>query len=84
MQEAKMMSFQSHVFGSAASSIVTAYVLRHHAEKIKHLFPPAVYDWIRKRFYVDDGTGGANSAKELIALSEGVIAAMKMGGFELC
>ena len=50
LREAKMMSFQSHVFGSAASSIVTAYVLRHHAESIKDEFPPAVYDFIRNRF----------------------------------
>ena len=84
LREAKMMSFQSHVFGSAASSIVTAYVLRHHAESIKNDYHPSVYDWIRNRFYVDDGTGGANTAEELIALSEGVIDAMKKGGFELC
>ena len=77
------MLFLSHVFGSAASSIVTSYVLRHHAERIKPDFSEAVYDWIRNRFYVDDGTGGANTAEELIELSNGVIRAMRLGGFEL-
>ena len=43
MEFARMMAFLSHVFGSAASSIVTAYVLRYHAEKIKPDFLPAVY-----------------------------------------
>ena len=83
LSSARMMAFLSHVFGSAASSIVTAYVLRFHAERIKPDFPPAVYDWIRNRFYVDDGTGGANTAEELIELSNGVIEAMKLGGFQL-
>ena len=80
MEFARMMAFMSHVFGSAASSIVTAYVLRYHAEQIKPDFLPAVYDWIRKRFYVDDGTGGAKTAEDLIALSDGVIEATKRGG----
>ena len=84
MQEAKMMSFQSHVFGSAASSIVTSYVLRHHAETIKDESSPAVYDMVRNRYYVDDGTGGADTEEEIIELSNGVKKAMEKGGFELC
>ena len=84
MRFAILLAFLAHIFGSGASSIVTAYVLRHHAEVIKPLFSYAVYDWIRRRFYVDDGIDGANTAQGLMELSDGVVKAMKMGGFELC
>ena len=84
MKSAVMMSFLAHVFGSAASSIATSFVLRHHAERVKDRYPENVYDMIRRRFYVDDGSGGANTPEEMINLVSNVTAAMAEGGFELC
>ena len=55
-----VLRFLAHIFGSAASSVVTSFVLRHHAEQIRHLFSPEVYEIIRRLFYVDDGSGGAD------------------------
>ena len=84
LKEAVMMRFQSHVFGSAASSATTSYALRHLAETVKDDYPLNVHDMIRKRFYVDDGMGGASSKEELRELRDNVVDAMKRGGFELC
>ena len=84
LEEAVMMRFHSHVFGSVASSITTTYALRHLAESVKDSYPPNVYDMIRKRFYVDDGMGGADNEEDLRHLKENVTEAMKKGGFELC
>ena len=84
LKQAIIATFLSHVFGSGASAVVTAYTLRHHAERLRHRVTEAVYDMIRNRYYVDDGTGGANTPRELLELSAGVKAAMEEGGFELC
>ena len=83
MQQAVLYRFLSHVFGSGASSVVTCYVLRHHAETIKHLFPDNVYQMIRHAFYVDDGSGGANDVQSALELKENVKKALDLGGFSL-
>ena len=75
--------FFSQVFGSAASSLITAYVLRYHSEVIRPDFPDNVADMIRDRFYVDDGTGLAKCIEEAITLKENLIKAMGRGGFTL-
>ena len=77
------MRFLSHVFGSGASSIVTSYVLRHHAHVIKDRYPHKVFDMIFSRFYVDDGSGGAPSVEEALLLKENLEKAMNEGGFDL-
>ena len=84
LEEAIMMRFKSHVFGSVASSATTSYALRHLAETVKDDYPPDVHDMMRNRFYVDDGMGGADDEANLIRLKENVVEAMKRGGFELC
>ena len=84
LKEAKMMRFLSHVFGSVASSATTSYALRHLAETVKDDYPEDVHDSIRKRFYVDDGMGGADNEEKLRRLKDNLIEAMKRGGFELC
>ena len=83
MKKAVMMRFLSHVFGSGASSIVTSYVLRHHAYAIKDKYPPNVHEMILSRFYVDDGSGGASTVDEALELKRNLISAMREGGFEL-
>ena len=83
MREAVVMLFLAHIFGSVSSSLVTSYVLRHHAEKIKPDFPENVYEMLRHAFYVDDGSGGADSVDEALQLKQDLIAAMKSGGFTL-
>ena len=83
MEKAVMMRFLSHVFGSGASSIVTSYVLRHHAHVIKDRYPPNVFEMIFSNFYVDDGSGGASSVEEALLLKENLIKAMDEGGFPL-
>ena len=57
MEKSVMMRFLSHVFGSGASSIVTSYVLRHHAHVIRDRYPQNVFEMIYSNFYVDDGSG---------------------------
>merc|ERR1712074_13088 len=83
MREAVGMLFLAHIFGSVSSSLVTSYVLRHHAEKVKPDFPENVYEMLRHAFYVDDGSGGADSVDEALQLKQDLIAAMKGGGFTL-
>ena len=41
--------FLSHIFGAGSSSVVTSFVVRYHANKIRHLFPNNVYQTIRRR-----------------------------------
>ena len=40
----KTLRFNAHIYGSGASSLVTSFVLRHHAEKIREQFPENVYE----------------------------------------
>ena len=75
--------FFSEVFGSAASSLIMAYVLCHHSEVIRPDFPDNVADMIRGPFYVNDGTGLAKCIKEAKTLKENLIKAMGRGGFTL-
>ena len=75
--------FLAHIFGSGASSCVTSYVLRYHAEVIKDMFGPEIYQIIHDLFYVDDGSGGADDVETALKHKEDLILAMKMGGFEL-
>ena len=83
MNEVVTMRFLSHVFGSGASSVITSYVLRHHAHAIKEKYPPNVFDMILSHFYVDDGSGGAATVDEALQLKQNLIDAMREGGFEL-
>ena len=83
MDQAVLYRFLSHVFGAGASSVVTCYVLRHHAETIKELFPDNVYQMIRHSFYVDDGSGGANDVETALELKENLKKAFDLGGFSL-
>ena len=57
----KLYRWSAHIFGAASSPTVTAFVLRHHADQIADLFEEYVVDTIRRRFYVDDGSGGKDS-----------------------
>ena len=72
-----------HIFGAASSPTVTAFVLRHHADEIAHLFEEYVIDTIKNRFYVDDGSGGKNSPEEYKKFVRDINDAMEMGGFAL-
>ena len=83
LKEIDLYRFKAHIFGSGASSVVTSFVLRHHAERIKHNYPKNVHETIRHFFYVDDGSGGADSVEEAIALKENLKKALAEGGFTL-
>ena len=83
MDSYKTLRFNAHIFGSGASSLVTSFVLRFHAEKIKHLFPVNVYDTIRDQVYVDDVSAGADSIDEALELKDNLKKAIGMGGFDL-
>ena len=74
--------FLAHIFGSSSSPTVTAYVLRHHAAKIREVYGEEVYKIINS-FYVDDGAGGANSEEEYKKRKEQLTKAMEEGGFTL-
>ena len=65
------------LFGSAASSLITA------SEVIRPDFPDNVANMIRNRFYVDDGSGGADTVGDAKLLKTQLIEAMALGGFEL-
>ena len=79
----ELARFLAHIFGSKASSIVTSFVLRYHAEKIKGEFPPNVYEVIRHLFYVDDGSGGADDVEQAVELKGNLKVALASGGFSL-
>merc|ERR1739842_81621 len=82
-QKIVLKRFKAHIFGSGASSCVTSFVLRHHADAVKDLFPPVIHDLIRHLFYVDDGSAGADDLQSALAIKADLIAAMRLGGFEL-
>ena len=81
--EVKLLRFLAHVFGSGASSFVTSFVLRYHAELLKSTLTPDVYEAIRHKFYVDDFTGGQNDIPSAKIFVKQLTAAMKIGGFPL-
>ena len=83
MREAVIMLFLAHIFGSVSSSLVTSYVLRYHATQMRPKYPENVYQMLMNAFYVDDGSGGADSVDEALQLKQNLIAAMKEGGFTL-
>ena len=83
MKSHKMLRFNAHIFGSGASSLVTSFVLRHHAEVIKPDFPENVYNTIRDCVYVDDVSGGADKKEEAMELKENLKEALGRGGFSL-
>ena len=78
-----ILRFFSQVFGSGASSLITAYVLRHHSQIIKELgmFPDNVVDMIADVFYVDDGNGNADDVDEAKILKKDLISVMAIRGF---
>ena len=63
--------------------MVTSFVLRFHAEKIRGEYPENVYETIRNRIYVDDGSGGADSIDEALELKQNLKEALAKGGFHL-
>ena len=75
--------FNSHIFGGKGSSIVTSFILRWHAEKIKHKYPPNVYIVIVKNTYVDDGTGGGDNPEEVRQLVDNLVKAFEEAGMKL-
>ena len=83
MSSTKTLRFKAHIFGSGASSLVTSFVLRYHAEKIKDDYPNNVYETIRDQIYVDDGSGGADSIDEALELKRNLKEALARGGFNL-
>ena len=72
-----------HIFGAASSPAVANFVLRTHAEAIKDLFAPAVYEALLKAFYVDDLLTSVDSEEEVEKLKEDLTAALAMGGFTI-
>ena len=83
MTKIKTLRFKAHIFGSSASSLVTSFVLRYHAKKIKNEYPDNVYETIRDQIYVDDGSGGADSIGEALELKHNLKEALARGGFQL-
>ena len=83
MEKVKTLRFNAHIFGSGASSLVTSFVLRHHAERIRPNFSPETYETIREKVYVDDVSGGADSIDEAFQLKEELKEAFALGGFTL-
>ena len=79
----RLYRWAAHIFGAASSPTVTSYVLRYHADQIAHLFDEYVVDTIRRRFYVDDGSGGKNTAASYREFVQDMNSAMNSGGFEL-
>ena len=75
--------FLAHIFGAGSSSVVTSFVLRHHAESVKERFCREVYETIRHKFYVDDGAGGSDDVKTGKKIKSELTEAMALGGFEL-
>ena len=83
MEKVRVKAFLAHIFGSAASSCVTSFTLRHHADSLKEFFPENVVDCIRSNFYVDDGQGGDDQLEEAVKLKHNLVEAMRRGGFQL-
>jgi len=81
--EPRLKLFLSHVFGSAASSFVTSYVLHHHTELMKPHFPENIIRAIKEDFYVDDYTGGAPDVPSGRIKVKGLTSAMEKGGFPM-
>ena len=81
--EPRLKLFLSHVFGSAASSFVTSYVLHHHAELMKPHFPENIIKAIKEDFYVDDYTGGAPDVPSGRLKVKNLTAVMEKGGFPM-
>ena len=83
MTEFSMRRFNSHIFGSRASSAVSSFVLRHHADKIEGKYGPVVADIIRSLRYVDDMFGGGDEVPEVRKTRMDLDDAMAEGGFKL-
>ena len=82
-KEMFIKQFLSHIFGAGSSSVVTSFVLRYHADKIRHLFPDDVWQTLRNNFYVDDGQGGGRTVASAMKLKTNLKEAMRLGGFQL-
>ena len=71
------------VFRSLSSPSITSYILKIHGERVREKFGEEIYLIITRFFYVDDGSGGANSVEKCWKLARDLKAAMLEGGFEL-
>ena len=83
MTTTQLFRWSAHIFGAASSPTVTAFVLRHHADKIESMFEEYVINTIKRRFYVDDGSGGKNTPEEYRKYVADMQTSMALGGFEL-
>ena len=83
MKRRILIRFLAHIFGATSSPMITSYILRLHAERIKNVFGPEVYEVIKRYFYVDDGTAGANTTPAVQKLKIDLEEAMRRGGFRL-
>ena len=75
--------FKGHIFGSAAFSIVTSFVMRHHAEKMRPYISESVYNTMRHFIYVDDLSGGDRTVEGALQQKKELVEAMCKGGFSL-
>ena len=83
MTTTQLFRWSAHIFGAASSPTVTAFVLRHHADRIESMFEEYVINTIKRRFYVDDGSGGKNTPEEYRKYVADMQTSMALGGFEL-
>ena len=49
-REMFIKQFLLRIFGAGSSLVVTSFVLRYHADKIRHFFPDNVWQMLRKSF----------------------------------
>ena len=85
MTSYQLLRFNAHVFGSAASSFVTSFVLRYHAERLRASgrYGDDTCDVIRKRSYVDDLSATNPRVPRAKGMKEELVSGMGEGGFTL-
>ena len=85
MTTVQLLRFNAHVFGSAASSFVTSFVLRYHAERLRASgrYADETCDVIRKRSYVDDLSATNRRVPTAKTVKGELISGMAEGGFTL-
>ena len=72
-----------NLFGLRSSPAVSNFCLRHHAELVKHEYPPNVYDAILNSMYVDDLLDCVDTPSEGKELKNNLVEAFDKGGFPL-
>ena len=51
MENIRVKAFLAHIFGFAASSCVTSFTLRHHADSLGEFFSKNVVDCIKNKWH---------------------------------